>query len=156
MLWLLLGKLPVVIANLWITWATSKRTGWFIAIMATLMMWSTLALGIFMLPSIIGALLMAVIAHTLTLRYFIPKDAGIPRHSAGILTVAFASIISIGRIACWLSGCCFGTYFDGLWATSYGAGSRAQLHFQELSHHHGAQLLHTVQDTITLHLICFG
>ena len=74
MLWLLLGKLPVIIANVWLTWVSSKRAGWFIAVMATLIMWSTLAVGIFVFPSIIGALVMAVIAHTLTLRHFISKD----------------------------------------------------------------------------------
>jgi prolipoprotein diacylglyceryltransferase len=144
MLWLLLGKLPILLSNLWLTWVTAKRTGWFIATMATLIMWSTLSLGIYMFPSIIGALVIAIIAHTLTLRYFVPKQAGIPRHSAGALALAFGFILGIGRIGCWLSGCCFGTQFDGFWATQYEIGSRAQLHFQHLHITDSAQTLITV------------
>ncbi len=160
MLWLLLGKLPIILSNLWLTWFTAKRTGWFIASMATLMMWSTLALGIFILPSIIGAFLIAIIAHTLTLRFYIPKQSTIPRHSAGALAIAFGLILVVGRVGCWLSACCYGTLFDGWWATHYEAGSRAHLHFQELN------LISSAQEAISLHpvqlyesmgvLLCLG
>ena len=147
MLWLLLGKLPVIIANIWLTWVSSKRMGWFIAVMATLIMWSTLAVGIFVLPSIIGALVMAVIAHTLTLRHFISKELGVPRHSAGALTLAFGLIMMIGRWGCWLSSCCFGTHYEGVLAAKYEIGSRAHLHYQELN------VLESTQEVVTVHAV---
>ena len=145
MLWLLLGKLPVILSNLWLTWITAKRTGWLVAFSATMAMWSVLALGILTIPSIIGALFIALIAHTLTIRYFIPKTAGITRHSAGAITLAFGLILLMGRVGCWLNGCCFGTPLEGFWATHYEVGSRAHLHFQEI------HLLNSTNELISLH-----
>ena len=83
---------------------------------------SSLSIGVTFIPSILGAMLGSTLIYFLIITLLSPhEERGAWRLMIWPFTASFAGIISIGRIGCWWSGCCFGEVSTGWWSTQYRA-----------------------------------
>ncbi|MAD61737.1 MAG: hypothetical protein CMH49_09565 [Myxococcales bacterium] len=117
-IWVIFGKLPTTLILSAALYICAKRIGPLIAAWSFSAFFVTLSVGATLFPSIIGALAGGTISLLLVLS-FLSNQAKLWRSVIWPLVSAFVSLIMIGRIGCWLSGCCFGELSHLPWATQY-------------------------------------
>lgn len=120
--WILLGKLPILVILGALGFTCSQRLGHILATWSLSAFFVSISIGISILPSILGAFGMATL--TLLTTIYILSNQKYAWHSmVWPLAVSLLSIIVIGRVGCWLSGCCFGELTQLPWATTYSGDS---------------------------------
>ena len=112
--------------------------------MASAAMFTGLAVGTSLLPSVIGAALGGALCWTLTLRLM-----GERRSTAVPLALWMLGVVALGRVGCYLAGCCFGTPSELPFAASYGLNTPAHYthHTMGWIHDHASHSLavHPIQ-----------
>jgi hypothetical protein len=116
--WTLLGRLPVAIVFLALAWWVGRRAGWRRGALALSGACAGLALGVALLPSVLGAVAGMLLLGGLTLRV-----TRAPAPSSETLAAALLGVIGVGRFGCLLGGCCFGVPTQLPWGVTSGAGS---------------------------------
>ena len=117
-IWIIFGKLPTVIILSIALYICAKRIGPLIAGWSFGAFFVMLSIGATLFPSILGALAGGTVSLLLVLS-LLSNQAKLWRSVIWPLVSAFVSLIMIGRIGCWLSGCCFGELSHLPWATQY-------------------------------------
>ena len=112
--WTLLGRGPVVLGLLWLTLWARGHFGTQKALLALTGFCAGLSLGTWLLPSVIGAVMGGAVAWTAALRI-----QGESRSTAYPLALYFLGVVSVGRIGCFLNGCCFGLPTETAFAFAY-------------------------------------
>lgn len=118
LIWIILGKLPVLLCLSIGAYVSAKRVGVLRVIWAFSALFVSLSLGISILPSILGAVGAGVLAFFVLLTHLSPKKQAW-KSIVWPLAVSILSIIIIGRVGCWFSACCFGEVTHIPWATHY-------------------------------------
>jgi hypothetical protein len=116
--WTLLGRLPVAVALLALAGWVGRRAGWRRGALALSGAGAGLAIGVALLPSLLGALAGLLLVGGLTLRL-----TGAPAPGPVRLARALLAIVAVGRLGCLLGGCCFGLPTGLPWGVRYAAGS---------------------------------
>ena len=121
-IWVILGKLPTLLALLWLFSVGVKRLGRRVALWSMAALCASLSLGVTLLPSILGAILSSIICYFSVVRALTRREQrGAERLMLWPFTVMFAVILCVGRVGCWAAGCCFGEVTSGWWGTQYAA-----------------------------------
>ncbi|MAD60293.1 MAG: hypothetical protein CMH49_02105 [Myxococcales bacterium] len=132
--WILFGKLPVLICLSIAAWSSTKRLSPVVCGWGFGAFFVSLSLGIAILPSILGALAFGLLSIILAVSYLTESEslASSPTtHISSLLSdswrvvlwplvISLLAIIAIGKVGCWVTGCCFGELSQLPWATHYG------------------------------------
>ena len=116
--WFFFNKLPTCFAFLWIWYHFAQRIGVDRASVSIGSALVVLPVGVALLPSILGALGIALLMGGSLLVLTLPVHTW--RTHLGELgftsITTLLGLVFIGRIGCWLAGCCFGEVSDLPWA----------------------------------------
>jgi len=120
-IWVIFGRFNILIALTVIFWVGVRR-GW------NRRRWSLILLGFglgatvgtYLLPSIIGSALGGLVGFLVLKRFLRFGENG-----SDLLVLALILIIGVGRIGCFLAGCCFGSPTDLPWGVCYNQSSAA-------------------------------
>ena len=118
--WTLFGRGPLVLGLVALTLWARRLFGTRKALLALTGFCAGLSLGTWLLPSVIGAVVGGALAWTLVLR-----AQGERRSTAFPLALYFLGVVLVGRIGCFLNGCCFGVPSEATMALAYPAHSLA-------------------------------
>jgi hypothetical protein len=125
--WLVLGRTPVALVLVALTWAASKSMGAARAALGLSAFCAGAMVGTALLPSILGVLTGGVVATLLAWRLLGARLPGVAPFVYGML-----AIVAVGRVGCLIAGCCFGHVTAVAWAVHYPVGSFAQVLHREL------------------------
>lgn len=122
--WLLTGKLSVLLSLSGLMIILGRRIGSRVTLWCASALLVSLSVGVSILPSILGALMIALLT-SLSLMWALTRSSQPDawRQALWPTAVSFAFILSVGRVGCWLAGCCFGEVTEAWWATHYAADS---------------------------------
>ena len=147
MIWIIFGKLPTIIGLSVALYICAKRIAPLLAAWSFAAFFVSLSIGAAVFPSILGALAGGALSLFLVLS-LLSNQEQLWRSVIWPLVTALISIIVIGRIGCWLSGCCFGEVSHLPWATQYTDELTINIyHAQRYGHlaEHGPLAVHPVQ-----------
>ncbi len=116
--WIIFGKLPTILILCTALYVCARRVGPLLAAWSFAAFFVTLSIGATVFPSILGALAGGSLSLLFTLR-LLSKQTKLWRATIWPLVSSFVALIMVGRIGCWLSGCCFGEVSHLPWATQY-------------------------------------
>jgi prolipoprotein diacylglyceryltransferase len=116
--WTVLGRFPLAVVLLALAWWVARRAGCHRGALAFSGACAGIALGVAIVPSVLGAIAGMLLLGGLTLR-----ATGVPAPGADRLAAGFLGVIGVGRLGCLLGGCCFGVPTQLPWGVTSAAGS---------------------------------
>ena len=117
-IWILFGKLPIILLFACTMYCCSKQIGFRLTTWSFSAFFVSLSIGVTLFPSILGAYIIGIISLFGVLKV-LSKQAKAWQFIVWPLMNTFLFTIIIGRIGCWLAGCCFGEVSDLMWAIQY-------------------------------------